>query len=89
MLKIDQFHNIYFQQTNKKKKNPLEPMGALAPGSAHARPSTQASIDTSKNSVKISTWFFGPEINPISEKSEKQKCAENSEVKQVNLASDI
>jgi hypothetical protein len=28
-------------------KFPLAPMGALAPGSAHARPSAQAPIDTS------------------------------------------
>ena len=32
-----------------KKKIPLAPMGVLAPGSAHARPSAQPPIDTSGN----------------------------------------
>ena len=31
------------------KKNPLAPMGVLAPGSAHARPSARPPIDTSGN----------------------------------------
>ena len=31
------------------KENPLVPMGVLAPGSAHARPSAQPPIDTSGN----------------------------------------
>ena len=33
----------------KSMEFPLAPMGALAPGSAHARPSAQAPIDTSGN----------------------------------------
>ena len=31
------------------KKNPLAPMGVLAPGSAHARPSPQPPTDTGGN----------------------------------------
>ena len=37
-------------------KFPLAPMGALAPGSAHARPSAQAPIDTKGN---FSAQVFG------------------------------
>ena len=39
------------RQLNLKQINkfPLAPMGALAPGSAHARPSAQAPINTSGN----------------------------------------
>ena len=33
----------------KMKKIPLMPMGVLAPGSAHARPSAQPPIDVSGN----------------------------------------
>ena len=35
-------------------KFPLAPMGALAPGSVHARPSAQAPIDTNGNFRHVS-----------------------------------
>ena len=41
------------------KEYPLAPMGVLAPGSAHARPSTQPPIDTSVNLLGINN-FCGP-----------------------------
>ena len=38
-----------FSCLDKLFKFPLSPMGALAPGSEHARPSAQPPIDTSRN----------------------------------------
>jgi hypothetical protein len=37
------------EEEEKKKKFPLMPMGVLAPGSVHARPSAQPPIDMSGN----------------------------------------
>jgi hypothetical protein len=51
------YDNSFWEKSNPaerkkeetKRKFPLAPMGALALGSAHARPSAQAPIDTSGN----------------------------------------
>ena len=41
-------------------------MGALAPGSAHARPSAQAPIDTSKKILhKCLGWGGAKRLNPM------------------------
>ena len=40
------------RERERKRKFPLAPMGVLAPGSAHARPSAQPHIDTSGEKKK-------------------------------------
>ena len=45
-------HKIYlptYMYEDYLKKIPLAPIGVLAPGSAHARPSPQPPIDTRRN----------------------------------------
>ena len=42
-------HSYRSKYPNWPERNFLVPMGVLAPGSAHARPSSQPSIDTSGN----------------------------------------
>ena len=42
---------ITVDDERRTRKFPLATMGALATGSAHARPSAQAPIDTSRNLV--------------------------------------
>ena len=46
---MEKANEVNLQRRNKKLKFPLLPMGVLAPGSSHARPSAQPPIDTSGN----------------------------------------
>ena len=66
------------ERERERKKFPLTPMGVLAPGSAHARPSAQPPIDVSGNFPAPVSAKWPSNISPSPSKVESEVSVSHS-----------